>query len=408
MCRAARSAGLAAANAFGSNQRIINHARNVAFGETHVFSPSMVNQASFGYNRIFDYIASQGTGTCASANLVPGGIPGANLGCPSRHLPSRRLQLRTGFHRSSPAAIGRIGDRGYSPFQGGTNIYSFKDSLDLILGKHDLHTGHRLSRQSNERGHRGLPGRLLDRRQRGNFTGFTSANVGGNPEADFLLGITGLAIHDQTFDGSVTGRRWKIYRPFIEDDWRVTPALTLNLGLAWDLTTPITEAHGRMANYVPATGQLLIANQNGVSASAGVNMDLTALEPRVGATWKVFGSEKTVLRAGYALFHDSAWSQGAQGLWQNPPFLGESDDFPASPRPAHLCNLLLRHRARAAPLVTRAHCLPSGLSRLIALPRRTAANFHRLRSTPSPPTSNSAGSSNTTSTSSANWSATWF
>jgi hypothetical protein len=44
----------------------------------------------------------------------------------------------------------------------------------------------------------------------GNFTGLSSANIGGNAEADFLLGITGLAIHDQTFDGSVAGRRWKI------------------------------------------------------------------------------------------------------------------------------------------------------------------------------------------------------
>ena len=56
-------------------------------------------------------------------------------------------------------------------------------------------------------------------------------------------------------------------------------------------------------------------------------MDWTGLEPRVGATWKVFGSDKTVLRGGFALYHDSAWSQGAQGLWQNPPFLGESDAF---------------------------------------------------------------------------------
>jgi hypothetical protein len=161
----------------------------------------------------------------------------------------------------------------------------------------------------------------------GNFTGLSSANIGGNAEADYLLGITGLAIHDQTFNGPVTGRRWKIYRPFIEDDWRVTSSLVLNLGLAWDMTTPITEANGRLANYVPATGQLLIANQNGVSGSAGVKMDWTALEPRIGGAWKVMGSEKTVLRAGYAFYHDSAWSQGAQGLWQNPPFLGESDAF---------------------------------------------------------------------------------
>jgi hypothetical protein len=55
-------------------------------------------------------------------------------------------------------------------------------------------------------------------------------------------------------------------------------------------------------------------------------MDWKAFEPRIGAAWKVIG-DKTVLRAGFAMFHDSAWSQGAQGLWQNPPFLGESDAF---------------------------------------------------------------------------------
>ncbi len=72
--------GFAEQSAFGSNQGIINHARNVAIGETHIFSPVTVNQFSFGYNRIFDYITSTGTGTCESAKL---GIPGANLGCPN-------------------------------------------------------------------------------------------------------------------------------------------------------------------------------------------------------------------------------------------------------------------------------------------------------------------------------------
>src|SRR6202167_3463000 len=60
------SPGFAEANAFGSNQRIRNHARNLGLGETHVFNANMVNQATFGYNRIFDYISSQGTGTCIS------------------------------------------------------------------------------------------------------------------------------------------------------------------------------------------------------------------------------------------------------------------------------------------------------------------------------------------------------
>ncbi len=320
--------GLAESNAFGSNERILNHARNIAIGESHVFSPTTVNQASFGYNRIFDYILSQGNGTCASATLVPGGIPNANLGCPNGTTKCLPGAYSCGLVSTIVAGgYWAVGDRGYSPFQGGTNIFSFKDSLDLIRHKNDLKVGFDFRANQMNVGTEAFQDGFWIIGNGGNFTGLSSANIGGNPEADFLLGITGLAIHDQTFDGNVTGRRWKIYRPFVEDDWRVTPALTLNLGVAWDMTTPITEVSGRLANYVPATGQLLIANKNGVSGSAGVKMDWTAVEPRIGATWKVFGSDKTVLRGGYAFYHDSSWSQGAQGLWQNPPFLGESDAF---------------------------------------------------------------------------------
>jgi len=316
--------GFAEANAFGSNQRINNHARNIALSETHVFSPTMLNQASFGYNRIFDYISSQGTGTCASAAI---GIPNANLGC------SGGTTCVAGSYScglTSTEVTGgywSLGDRGFSPFQGGTNIFSFRDTLDLILHKHDLKVGIDFRGNQMNVGTEAFQDGFWIIGNGGNFSGLNSANINGNPEADLLLGITGLAIHDQTYGGVVTGRRWKTYRPFVEDDWRITPSLTLNLGLAWNMTTPMTEVNGRLANYVPATGQLLVANQNGVSASAGVNMDWTALEPRVGAAWKVFGSDKTVLRAGFAIYHDSAWSQGAQGLWQNPPYLGESDAF---------------------------------------------------------------------------------
>ena len=335
--------GLAEANAFGSNEDIRNHARNAAIGETHVFSATMVNQASFGYNRIFDYIASQGNGTCASAAL---GIPGANLGCPTGGPCSPGAYscglVSTEFQGGGPG-FWSLGDRGYSPFQGGTNIFSFKDALDIIRRKHDIKVGLDFRGNQMNVGTEAFQDGFWIVGAFGNFTGVSCAppscfgapitslvNIAGNTEADFLLGIPGLAIHDQTYDGPVTSRRWKIYRPFVEDDWRVTSSLTLNLGLAWDMTTPTTEAHGRLANYIPATGALLVANQDGVSASAGVQMDWTAIEPRVGAAWKVLGSEKTVLRAGYALYHDSAWSQGAQGLWQNPPFLGESDAFPTT------------------------------------------------------------------------------
>jgi hypothetical protein len=316
----------AEASAFGSNQRIINHGRQAAVDEKHLFSATTVNEATFGYNRIFDYITSQGTGTCASATIGGVGIPGANLGCPN------------GTDTCSPGAYScglvsvllgagywSIGDRGYTPFQGGTNIFSFSDALDLVRGKHDFKVGFVLRANQMNVGTEAFQDGFWIPGVAGNFSG--AGVVAGNPEADVLLGLLGLGEHDQTFNGPVTGRRWKIYRPFVQDDWRATKSLTLNLGLGWDLTTPISEEHGREANYNPFTNQLLVANQNGVNSSAGVKMNKSAFEPRVGFAWKVLGSDKTVVRAGYAIFHDSAWSQGAQGLWQNPPFFAEGDIF---------------------------------------------------------------------------------
>jgi hypothetical protein len=317
----------AEASAFGSNQGIINHARNIAIGETHVFSPNTVNQFSFGYNRIFDYITSQGTGSCDSANLAGIGIPGANLGCTGT---SGSATCTSGAYSCGLVSVlfngglWSLGDRGYTPFQGGTDIFNFADSLDLIRGKHDIHVGIDLrANQMNVGAEAFQDGFWIP-------LGLFS----GNPEADLTLGYVSISEHDQTFNGPVTGRRWKSIRPFVQDDWRITKDLTLNIGLAYNLTTPITEVDGRQADFLPpttatganaATGELLVSNQNGIGNAAGIHMDWTALEPRIGAAYKLLGSDKTVLRGGFSIYHDSAWSQGAQGLWQNPHFFAEGD-----------------------------------------------------------------------------------
>jgi Carboxypeptidase regulatory-like domain len=313
--------GFAEANAFASNQGIINHARSVAIGETHVFSPTNVNQFTFGYSRIFDYITSQGTGTCESASL---GIPGANTTCGGTDGTTCEGYSCGLTSTQFGGGYWALGDRGYSPFQGGTNIFSINESFDMIRGKHDIKIGINIRANQMNVGAEGFQDGYWV--QNGTFT--------NNPEADFLMGITNLAIHDQTFPsdstykgGPITGRRWKIYRPYVQDDWRVTNNLTLNLGVAWDLTTPITEAAWRQANLVASTGQLVIPGEPGIGPNAGIQMNWTAFEPRIGGAWKVMGSDKTVFRAGYGAFHDSAWSMGAQGLWQNPPFFAESDAF---------------------------------------------------------------------------------
>jgi hypothetical protein len=163
----------------------------------------------------------------------------------------------------------------------------------------------------------------------------------GDDIADLLLGSTGVfAAHDQTFLGATTGRRWKLVRPFVQDDWRMTKNLTVNIGLAWSLATPETEAQNRQSNYniqnlkwyVPKNSPALSGCTNCIATDGrvGIQFDKTALEPRIGFSWKPMGGDKTVLRAGYAIFHDSAWNQGGQGLWQNPPYYAEidPDNFP--------------------------------------------------------------------------------
>jgi len=300
---------------FASNQGIQNHGRNISLSETHIFTPTKVNQIYGGYNRIFNYITSQGSGSCLAAQF---GIPGANLGCADGSTCKGDIiscgltstQVSGGYYS--------LGDRGFAPFTGGTNVFSIGDSFNMILGKHDIKMGGDIrAMQMNVRTNGFQDGYWI-------LTGLWS---NFNPIADLALGLPSLAIHDQTFLGDTTGRRWKIFRPYVQDDWRATKDLTVNLGLAWDITTPIAEVAGRQADFNPANGQFLIPGVNGVSDGAGIRTYWKNFEPRIGLAYKLKGSDKTVVRAGYAIFHDSSWSQGAQGLWQNPPFYAESDAF---------------------------------------------------------------------------------
>jgi hypothetical protein len=114
-----------------------------------------------------------------------------------------------------------------------------------------------------------------------------------------------------------------MFRPFVQDNVRLSPSLTLNLGLAWAIVTPVTEVFNRQSNFNFQTGQFLVAGKN-ASSSVGLSTDWSALEPRIGLAWTPGGQHNIAIRAGYAIFHDSSWNQGAQGLWLNPPYWGSS------------------------------------------------------------------------------------
>ncbi len=318
-------------NAFGSNQHIENHGRNLALSETHVFSANMINQLNVGYSRIFNHILSFGTGTCEAALL---GIPGADLaskcdsvtGYPASLNQAPQECESCGLTSFDMTAYFSVGDRGYAPYQGGTNVYSVSDTLDVIRGKHNIRFGAVFrAEEMNVRNNAFQDGFIV---QNGSETGDDIAGT--------LIGGLGVfAAHDQTFLGATTGRRWKLFRPFVQDDWRVTSNLILNLGFAWAFATPETEVENRQANfdvqnlkwYVPSgspalTGCTVCIPTDG---RVGIQFDKTSLEPRIGFAWKPMGSDKTAVRGGYGIVHDSAWNQGGQGLWQNPPFYAEVD-----------------------------------------------------------------------------------
>ncbi|MGA2234537.1 MAG: carboxypeptidase-like regulatory domain-containing protein [Terriglobales bacterium] len=334
----------ASQNAFGTNQSITNHGRNAVVSEQHVFSATTINQFTAGFNRIFNHILSYGdfaVPPCEASNLPnPNGgpsqvIPGANLdsvcstftGYPTNLNQATNDCISCGMTSFQMGSYFSIGDRGYAPYQGGTNVYSVGDTVDLVRGRHDIRVGavYR-AEEMNIRNNAFQDGYVL------NFGLASHDDI-----ADLLLGSMGsFAAHDQTFLGGTVGRRYKLIRPFVQDDWRVSSNLTLNLGVAWALVTPETEVDNRQANYdivtqkwyVPAGSPMLGACGSlcvATDGRSGIEMDKKAIEPRIGFAWKPQGRQNLVIRGGYAIYHDSSWDQGGQGLWQNPPYYAEVD-----------------------------------------------------------------------------------
>ncbi len=296
--------GFGATGSFASNQTFETSARNLALSYTKVFGNSIVNQATAGYNRVFNYITSYGYKSNKSREL---GIPGANLGTDeTSSLTRATIQNFVGF-----------GDRGFSPFQGGTNVFHYTNTTTVVRGSHNLNMGGTFrAMQLNQLGDNALAGWFSFTRL---FTaGYTPAGTlnasTGSAVASLLLGLPASGGRSDQLQGSVKGRRWKEYRGFIDDTWRLNNSLTLTLGVAYMVTTPQTEAKGRYSNIDFHTGEVF------VGGTVGVKTDWSNIQPRIGFAWTPGENAATVVRGGYGIYHDVSAVGGAPGPWQNPPF----------------------------------------------------------------------------------------
>jgi hypothetical protein len=96
--------------------------------------------------------------------------------------------------------------------RGRDNVWTASDSLDIVRGRQKFRVGGSIAVRANQLNTVavGFPERILGRQR----------SLDGRSESDLLTGLTSLAIHDQEFGGGNTGRRWKLYRPFVQDNWR--------------------------------------------------------------------------------------------------------------------------------------------------------------------------------------------
>ncbi len=182
----------------------------------------------------------------------------------------------------------------------GTNFYSARDVFSWIKGRHSLKLGGEISLNKD------IQQTLLN-----NYGVFTFNNgTTKNALADFLIGIPSAVSQD----APVTGYTNSWYTAlFAQDDFKVNPRLTLNLGLRWDVQTAPTDPQNRVVNYVPgqkstvnpiAPVGALFYGDPGVERG-GIPTSHTHFSPRIGVAFDPKGDGKTSIRGAFGLFYGS-------------------------------------------------------------------------------------------------------
>lgn len=270
---------------------------SVVLGETRVISPRMVNDFRFGWVRDYSYAQQQPFTLSQQAGSFVPGIP--NSAAAGGGVPLTTFSNKT-----------FLGSPDFLPKRQIPMLYQYNDTLSWLLGRHNLKVGATVF----------LPMRNIFQDEpgtRGDLT-FTGIFTGGLSYADGLLGATEYTQLTNVF--FVDQRLW-MAGGFAEDDWKVTPNLTLNLGLRYDFATPAMEGKNRLANFNPAgSGSLVFAGSGSLDQKTLVNPSTTNFGPRLGASWAV--RDNTVLRGGFGVYYTSLERIGSEDqLALNPPFL---------------------------------------------------------------------------------------
>ena len=269
---------------------------------TRMFSPTLINEARFGLSRNRQYQNSPGVGEDYSFLGIKGGTTDPKL---------------EGFPRITIRDLFTLGPHSNQPLSFAVNNYQWADTLTWVKSKHMIKTGIDIQRtQLFENASNNSRGTL-------NFLGRWT----NDPTADFMLGL----LNNSTRQVGTTNNYLfnTSYGLFVQDDFKVTPRFTLNLGLRYELMKPVVDKYDQWSSFVPELGKIVVAGDRMVpnlaqmaqeaglaggivlAKDAGlprslVHANTRNFAPRLGFAWRPFGGTRTVVRSGYGIFYGSS------------------------------------------------------------------------------------------------------
>jgi outer membrane receptor protein involved in Fe transport len=326
--------------------------KNAGINWVHSLSPTLVTQVTLGYSSL-DH-AQQNVQPNASAAFEAAGLGAGFTETPGGIKVAAAPGLSATGYFSVPTGWGPIGPQYVSQYSGTVSKVAGSHSLKFGVAYYQtwMYTNWAQDNESFNQQATWNPA------TKDGGDGFASMLIGLPNSASRQLGNSGVSLHM-----NVAGL-------FAQDSWRMTPKLTVNYGLRWDYTSPVTERNNRLAAFDLGTADWVLVKGNVDAPStlpAGVIVSsrnsITAanyhnFSPRLGLAYQF--TPKTVLRAGFGMFYDN-WSgglqsaQNARGAWpsgasqsvsslnlagvtpgvtaQN-PFAGVSPVIPSTPFPS--------------------------------------------------------------------------
>lgn len=294
---------------FGCN---VNQRSQVyGLAETHIFSSNIVNQARVGISMLIQPRTPQNTENFwGPFGVVPTPVPIT--------LPVIGPPLTTVTSYFTSAGFGN-----YSSQRRADTIWIFNDNVLIVKGKHSIKVGFNDSHFSTDN---------FSSSQYNGSLAFTNTSQGPTSSyglADMLLGYpssTGNTPYQEKYYGSNSN-----IGAYVQDDYKVSSSLTLNLGLRWEINTPPVDAANRMTTFNPTTGQPVTQTNPGVGAVKTVGTynlgnrvmkyDAKDFGPRIGFAWQPFHDGKTVLRGGVGTFYNGLnINNGIGGVFKGYPF----------------------------------------------------------------------------------------